>query len=180
MSRDVSKSSGVARCQGDDVLLLIDGLLLTMGNAERSELALLSDGRPKEALVAVIRASVYAFGYTVDGEPAAMGGVREDGVAWGVASEPLVERVKGTYVRQSLKEVQAMQRRVGGRALVTGVDQRWRKSIRLLEWFGFERHGTVGFRGRTLIILRLDNVRRAGPPLSRGDARPGVAAVMEA
>jgi len=82
--------------------------------------------------------SCYTFAGDVDGSPAWIGGVIADddtGRVWMMAN-PLVERAKKQYLRETRQHTLAMQALFP--RLCAVVDERYTKSLRWLEWLGFK------------------------------------------
>jgi len=115
----------------DDVKHVIDAL----SDEDRAELEALTGGRGLEVMADVVRQSVYTFIGRVDGHPAFMGGALPGGVAW-MLGTPEIARAKKFYLRATRAHTEAMQALFP--TLTTTVDARYVRSLRWLEWLGFE------------------------------------------
>lgn len=106
--------------------------------ADVDELWAVGGVTPAIALEIGLVNSVYARTFLIDKDPAAMGGVVQDGksgVVWMVATD-LVEKHKRAFLVRSVVELEKVQRRFGH--LYNWVDVRNRKAVRFLKWIGFE------------------------------------------
>lgn len=133
---------------------MLPGLVEAMSSADRTELAVLSKGAPVEILEEALSHAIFSWCWTLDGEPAAIGGLGSSGFIWMVASTPRLEHSKKSFLRLSQDEMQSVRLAAQGHNIISAVDQRWRKSIRWLKWLGFCETGQVTYYGaRTATVL---------------------------
>jgi RimJ/RimL family protein N-acetyltransferase len=142
----------------------IPALIEAMSSADRTELIALSQGKPVDAIQLALSKSVYSFCWmTSKGDPTAIGGVNAGDnltdcpiFGWMVASTPRLYQLKKSFLQMSQAELQSVQATFAQRRLVTAVDERWRKSIKVLKWLGFHETGdeiNVGTRVATVLEI---------------------------
>jgi hypothetical protein len=134
----------------------VQAMLERLSTADRTELSMLSSGRPAERLEAALARSSYSFEYRLMGEPVAMGGlVQNDGgvpLAWMVAATPtLCHHVKSMLI-SGRAEVAALVERSGGRFQAI-VDRRWGRSLTMLRWLGFAPAGQITILERPTLVM---------------------------
>ena len=131
---------------------IISAFVPLMNDEDRAEL-----GHDPEQLVAhVWRGSVHSFAGVVDGNPAFIGGVNQRGCVW-MISTPLVAQAKKFYLRATKAEAMKMQALFP--TIWTWVDSRYTKSLRWLDWLGFDIADGAAVPGTSRIIHRVE--RRA-------------------
>ena len=131
---------------------IIAAFVPLMDDGDRAEL-----GHDPEQLVAhVWRGSVHSFAGIVDGQPAFIGGVNGRGCVW-MISTPMVARAKKFYLRATRDQAAKMQALFP--TIWTWVDSRYTRSLRWLDWLGFDIADGAAVPGTGRIIHRVE--RRA-------------------
>ncbi len=133
----------------------VDPLFESMNYTDRSEMSALSGGRSVAMLKAIVAQSAYSWCALIDSRPVAMGGIiaSSTGYAgWMVADSDTLYRYRKSFLRASREETARMRAFAPG--FVTHVDQRWRKSLKWLQWLGFQPVGEFEFNGRRGVKLQ--------------------------
>lgn len=137
-------------------------MLVNMTGSDRSELTLLSNGRPLEVLAEAITQSYYSFVYThPDLGPVALGGLcavpaADISLVWMVAASNILYHHRKSFLKTSREETTRLLA-IAPR-LQAKVDRRWNKSIKWLRWLGYEQVGEFELMRRPGVVME---VRRA-------------------
>lgn len=117
-----------------------------MAAEDRSELAALA-GDPVACMVRCVQASCICRCALVDDAPAFLGGGVADGHVW-MISTPAVAKARRFYLRVTRAVADEMQEMLP--FMWTHVDERYTRSLRWLEWLGFEIGEPMALMGRTM------------------------------
>ncbi len=121
----------------------VSSLVPSMNRTDLSELNILSRGKPVEAIQEALTKSVYSFCGLIDSKPVALGGIvmADPPIVWMIADSETLSHNKKSFLKESFNEVARMQSQWP--LLATHVDTRWRKSLKWLNWLGFELAGEI-------------------------------------
>lgn len=138
-------------------------LIPVMNRADLTELTMLSNGKPIEAVQSALAKSAYSFCGLINDQPVALGGVvlTNPPCVWMVASSEILHKHKKSFLKESQAETSRMH--IEFPYLVAYVDKRWRKSVRWMNWLGFVVVDEIEFLKRPAYILEL---RRDEPCLN--------------
>lgn len=124
-----------------------DAIMPLLSDADRDELNALTDGQGAAVMRWVVTISQRAWCGTLDDRPLFLAGALPDGVVW-MLGTPEIARVRKFYLRATRTMASEMQTMFP--VIRTHVDVRYVRSLRWLEWLGFDLGDPILVAGRMM------------------------------